>query len=83
MTTHVSETTGGWWGSLIQSARNKSTDAIEFMKRDLTEFGKTVQSDASRAVTQTSSTLKDTLKAENTASATARVKDGGSNFLEE
>lgn len=72
---------GGWWGSWIQAARDKSTDAIEFFKRDLTEFGRTVQSDTSRAVTQTSSTLKETLKPENTASATAKVRGGLGKFL--
>lgn len=51
-----------WWGSWptwLQSAKEKSTNALEFMKRDLSEFKQVVQTDAVAAVSSTAAMLKE------------------------
>ncbi|KAG8196679.1 hypothetical protein JTE90_006588 [Oedothorax gibbosus] len=57
-----------WWGALpswIQSAKEKSSTALEFMKRDLTEFSQVVQTDAVAAVSSTAAILKEKLTVDN------------------
>ncbi|KAJ8306197.1 hypothetical protein KUTeg_016742 [Tegillarca granosa] len=73
---------GGWWNGWFQAAKEKSSQALEFMKKDLTEFTNVMQQESSKAVSKTSETLKETLKTENTAAATDKLKHGISNFLD-
>ncbi|XP_050402266.1 BSD domain-containing protein 1 isoform X2 [Patella vulgata] len=65
-----------WWGSWIQAAKDTSASAMEFVRRDLGEFTCTVQADTQHAVSATSTTVKETLKAENAATAKSRMKEG-------
>ncbi|XP_055933523.1 BSD domain-containing protein 1-like isoform X2 [Argiope bruennichi] len=57
-----------WWGSWpgwLQTAKEKSSNALEFMKRDLTEFTQVVQTDAVAAVSSTAAMLKEKLTVDN------------------
>ncbi|GFS65683.1 BSD domain-containing protein 1-B [Trichonephila inaurata madagascariensis] len=57
-----------WWGSWpswLQSAKEKSSNALEFMKRDLSEFSHVVQTDAVAAVSSTAAMLKEKLTVDN------------------
>ncbi|GIX78648.1 BSD domain-containing protein 1 [Caerostris darwini] len=59
---------GSWWGSWpswLQSAKEKSSNALEFMKRDLSEFSHVVQTDAVAAVSSTAAMLKEKLTVDN------------------
>lgn len=51
---------GSWWNSFIKSAKEKSINAIEFMKNDLAEFKTTMTTDTSKLVSQASEQLKET-----------------------
>ncbi|XP_070620568.1 BSD domain-containing protein 1 isoform X3 [Erythrolamprus reginae] len=76
---------GGWWRSWLQQSlqtvRDKSTEALEFMKRDLTEFTQVVQHDTACTIAATASVVKEKLATENTSGATEKVRKGLSNFL--
>ncbi|XP_034244407.1 BSD domain-containing protein 1-like isoform X2 [Thrips palmi] len=55
---------GGWWGSLtgvVNAAKNKSAEVLEFVKRDLDELSSTVKNEASQVVNSTTSVLKEQL----------------------
>ncbi|KAF8782141.1 BSD domain-containing protein 1 [Argiope bruennichi] len=57
-----------WWGSWpgwLQTAKEKSSNALEFMRRDLTEFTQVVQTDAVAAVSSTAAMLKEKLTVDN------------------
>ncbi|GFT34439.1 BSD domain-containing protein 1 [Nephila pilipes] len=57
-----------WWGSWpswLQTAKEKSSNALEFMKRDLSEFSHVVQTDAVAAVSSTAAMLKEKLTVDN------------------
>ncbi|KAL1468420.1 hypothetical protein MTO96_041498, partial [Rhipicephalus appendiculatus] len=51
-----------WWNSWLQTAKDKSSTAYEFFKRDLTEFSSTVQQDTAQAVSSTAAFVRDKLK---------------------
>ncbi|XP_066494435.1 BSD domain-containing protein 1 isoform X2 [Tiliqua scincoides] len=76
---------GGWWRSWlqqsIQTVKEKSTEALEFMKRDLTEFSQVVQHDTACTIAATASVVKDKLATEGSSGATEKVRKGLSNFL--
>ncbi|XP_048356809.1 BSD domain-containing protein 1 isoform X3 [Sphaerodactylus townsendi] len=77
---------GGWWRSWlqqsIQTVKEKSTEALEFMKRDLTEFGQVVQHDTACTIAATASVVKEKLaKTEGSSGTTEKVRKGLSNFL--
>ncbi|KAJ6654300.1 hypothetical protein lerEdw1_007222 [Lerista edwardsae] len=77
---------GGWWRSWlqqsIQTVKEKSTEALEFMKRDLTEFTQVVQHDTACTIAATASVVKERLaKTESSSGATEKVRKGLSNFL--
>ncbi|GBO01491.1 hypothetical protein AVEN_15215-1 [Araneus ventricosus] len=68
-----------WWGSWpgwLQTAKEKSSNALEFMKRDLTEFTQVVQTDAVAAVSSTAAMLKEKLTIENMCCITVEVGAG-------
>ncbi|KAK3089167.1 hypothetical protein FSP39_001409, partial [Pinctada imbricata] len=73
---------GGWWGSWIQSAKEKSLSALEMVKKDLSEFTCTMSNDTSQVVVNASDKLKESLKTENTTAARDRVRNGITSFLE-
>ncbi|XP_058051808.1 BSD domain-containing protein 1 isoform X3 [Ahaetulla prasina] len=76
---------GGWWRSWLQQSlqtvRDKSTEALEFMKRDLTEFTQVVQHDTACTIAATASVVKEKLATESSSGATEKVRKGLSNFL--
>ncbi|XP_044770403.1 BSD domain-containing protein 1 isoform X3 [Neomonachus schauinslandi] len=57
----------GWWRSWLQQSyqavKEKSSEALEFMKRDLTEFTQVVQHDAACTIVATASVVKEKLAA--------------------
>ncbi|RWS02623.1 beta-hexosaminidase subunit alpha-like protein [Dinothrombium tinctorium] len=60
--------TGGWsWSSLLQNAKQKvisqSSETLEFMKRDLTEFKETVQKDTVSVVSSTADYFRKAMNA--------------------
>ncbi|XP_042296268.1 BSD domain-containing protein 1 isoform X1 [Sceloporus undulatus] len=76
---------GGWWRSWLQQSlqtvKEKSTEALEFMKRDLTEFTQVVQHDTACTIAATASVVKEKLATENSSGATEKMRKGLSNFL--
>ncbi|NWZ69036.1 BSDC1 protein, partial [Acrocephalus arundinaceus] len=60
----------------------QSTEALEFMKRDLAEFTQVVQHDTACTIAATASVVKDKLaRAEGSSGATEKVRKGLSDFL--
>ncbi|XP_006895031.1 PREDICTED: BSD domain-containing protein 1 isoform X3 [Elephantulus edwardii] len=57
----------GWWRSWLQQSyqavKEKSSEALEFMKRDLTEFSQVVQHDTACTIAATASVVKEKLAA--------------------
>ncbi|XP_021539863.1 BSD domain-containing protein 1 isoform X2 [Neomonachus schauinslandi] len=75
----------GWWRSWLQQSyqavKEKSSEALEFMKRDLTEFTQVVQHDAACTIVATASVVKEKLATEGSSGATEKMKKGLSDFL--
>ncbi|XP_059140222.1 BSD domain-containing protein 1-like isoform X3 [Physella acuta] len=67
-----------WLGGWVQTAKEKSTSALEFVKKDLAEFTCTMQKDTELVVEKT----KESLNKEKTAQATNKVKAGLTSFLD-
>ncbi|OCT92153.1 hypothetical protein XELAEV_18015208mg [Xenopus laevis] len=76
---------GSWWRSWLQqsytSVRDKSAEALEFMKRDLNEFTRVVQHDTACTIAATASVVKEKLVVEGSSGTTEKVKKGLSDFL--
>lgn len=79
---------GGWWGSWVSTAKNKSAEVFEFMKKDISEFSSAVKTEAStiaEAVKSEASTIaeavKETLQLDNEESPAGTVKKSVSSFL--
>uniref|UniRef100_W5M3S1 BSD domain containing 1 n=1 Tax=Lepisosteus oculatus TaxID=7918 RepID=W5M3S1_LEPOC len=76
---------GGWWGGWLQqsfqSVKEKSAEAYEFLKRDLTEFTHVVQHDTACTIAATASAVKEKLAVEGSSETTQKVKKGLSNIL--
>ena len=49
---------GGWLGGWLQAAKDKSTEAITFIRRDLEEFTAVVQTDTRNLVASTTNTIR-------------------------
>ncbi|XP_070366545.1 BSD domain-containing protein 1 isoform X13 [Equus asinus] len=58
-----------------------SSEALEFMKRDLTEFTQVVQHDTACTIAATASVVKEKLATEGSSGATEKMKKGLSDFL--
>ncbi|XP_063575616.1 BSD domain-containing protein 1 isoform X4 [Pongo abelii] len=75
----------GWWRSWLQQSyqavKEKSSEALEFMKRDLTEFTQVVQHDTACTIAATASVVKEKLVTEGSSGATEKMKKGLSDFL--
>ncbi|XP_075709247.1 BSD domain-containing protein 1 isoform X3 [Rhinoderma darwinii] len=76
---------GGWWRSWLHqsysSVRDKSTEALEFMKRDLTEFSRVVQHDTACTIAATATVVKEKLSVDGSSGTTEKVKKSLSDFL--
>ncbi|KFQ35670.1 BSD domain-containing protein 1, partial [Merops nubicus] len=59
----------------------QSTEALEFMKRDLAEFTQVVQHDTACTIAATASVVKDRLAVKVSSGATEKVRKGLSDFL--
>ncbi|XP_071481232.1 BSD domain-containing protein 1-like [Diadema antillarum] len=82
------EEAGGWWGhdwgGWLKTVQEKSGQALEQMKKDLGEFGSTIQKDTAQAAASTATLIKEKLKVpedEDDVTTTARMKIGFSNLL--
>lgn len=72
---------GGWWDSWYKAAKDKSTEVLQFVKRDLDEFSTTIRSEASNVVSSTTSVLKDKLRLDEPESTASTMKRSVSSFL--
>ncbi|NXH27482.1 BSDC1 protein, partial [Myiagra hebetior] len=59
----------------------QSSEALEFMKRDLAEFTQVVQHDTACTIAATASVVKDKLAVKGSSGATEKVRKGLSDFL--
>ncbi|XP_034530968.1 BSD domain-containing protein 1 [Notolabrus celidotus] len=75
----------GWWGGWLQQSfqavKEKSTEALEFIKRDLTEFSTVVQHDTTCSLVATATAVKNKLAVEGSSETTEKVKKSLSSFL--
>ncbi|KAF5897627.1 BSD domain-containing protein 1 isoform X1, partial [Clarias magur] len=76
---------GAWWGGWlqqsIQSLKDRSSEAYEFIKRDLTEFSTVVQHDTACSIVATANAVKSKLAVEGSSETTEKVKKSLSNIL--
>lgn len=79
---------GGWWGSWVNTAKSKSAEVFEFMKKDITEFSSAVKTEATtiaEAVKTEASTIaeavKESLQLDNEESPAGTVKKSVSSFF--
>ncbi|KAF2883553.1 hypothetical protein ILUMI_22617 [Ignelater luminosus] len=70
-----------WLTSWLNAAKVKSSEVLEFVKKDLEEFGSTVKNEASSMVSTTGSVLEKTLKLNEPESAASSMKRSFSSFL--
>ncbi|XP_022048117.1 BSD domain-containing protein 1 isoform X1 [Acanthochromis polyacanthus] len=75
----------GWWGGWLQQSfqavKDKSSEALEFLKRDLTEFSTVVQHDTACSIVATATAVKNKLAVEGSSETTEKVKKSLSSFL--
>ncbi|CAH1117277.1 unnamed protein product [Phaedon cochleariae] len=70
-----------WFGSWLNAAKNKSTEVLEFVKKDLEEFGSAVRNEATSVVSSTGSVLEKTLSLDSPDSTASNMKKSFSAFL--
>ncbi|XP_068194672.1 BSD domain-containing protein 1 [Antennarius striatus] len=75
----------GWWGGWLQQSfqavKDKSSEALEFLKRDLAEFSTVVQHDTTCSIVATATAVKNKLAVEGSSETTEKVKKSLSSFL--
>ncbi|KAM6912478.1 BSD domain-containing protein 1 [Xenentodon cancila] len=75
----------GWWGGWLQQSfqavKDKSSEALEFLKRDLTEFSTVVQHDTTCSIVATATAVRNKLAVEGSSETTEKVKKSLSSFL--
>ncbi|XP_047467424.1 BSD domain-containing protein 1 isoform X2 [Mugil cephalus] len=75
----------GWWGGWLQQSfqavKEKSSEALEFLKRDLTEFSTVVQHDTACSIVATATAVKNKLAVEGSSETSEKVKKSLSSFL--
>ncbi|KAF7658469.1 hypothetical protein LDENG_00012550 [Lucifuga dentata] len=75
----------GWWGGWLQQSfqavKDKSSEAFEFIKRDLTEFSNVVQHDTTCSLVATATAVRNKLAVEGSSETTEKVKKSLSSFL--
>ncbi|XP_028837451.1 BSD domain-containing protein 1 [Denticeps clupeoides] len=72
---------GGWFQQSFQAVRDKSAEAYEFLKRDLTEFSNVIQHDTTCSIVATASAVRSKLAVEGSSETTEKVKKSLSNIL--
>ncbi|XP_037097730.1 BSD domain-containing protein 1 isoform X3 [Syngnathus acus] len=72
---------GGWLHQSFQAVKDKSSEALEFIKRDLTEFSTVVQHDTACSIVATAAAVKNKLAVEGSSETTEKVKKSLSSFL--
>ncbi|XP_014842918.1 PREDICTED: BSD domain-containing protein 1 [Poecilia mexicana] len=72
---------GGWFQQSYQAVKDKSSEALEFLQRDLTEFSTVVQRDTTRSIVATANAVKNKLAVEGSSETTEKVKKSLSSFL--
>uniref|UniRef100_A0A1A7XPY1 BSD domain containing 1 n=1 Tax=Iconisemion striatum TaxID=60296 RepID=A0A1A7XPY1_9TELE len=72
---------GGWFQQSFQAVKDKSSEALEFLKRDLTEFSTVVQHDTACSIVATANAVKNKLAVEGSSDTTEKVKKSLSSFL--
>ncbi|KAJ0008823.1 hypothetical protein NQD34_016238 [Periophthalmus magnuspinnatus] len=72
---------GGWFQQSFQAVKEKSSEALEFIKRDLTEFSTVVQHDTACSIVATATAVKNKLAVEGSSETTEKVKKSLSSFL--
>ncbi|XP_077477706.1 BSD domain-containing protein 1 isoform X2 [Stigmatopora argus] len=72
---------GGWLQQSFQAVKDKSSEALEFIKRDLTEFSTVVQHDTACSLVATATAVKNKLAVEGSSETTEKVKKSLSSFL--
>ncbi|KAM4723478.1 BSD domain-containing protein 1 [Anableps anableps] len=72
---------GGWFQQSFQAVKDKSSEALEFLKRDLTEFSTVVQHDTACSIVATANAVKNKLAVEGSSETTEKVKKSLSSFL--
>lgn len=70
-----------WWDSWYKTAKDKSVEVLQFVKRDLDEFSTAVKNEASSVVSSTTSALKDKLKLDEPESTANTMKRSVSSFF--
>ncbi|CAH1965575.1 unnamed protein product [Acanthoscelides obtectus] len=75
------EKTDNWLGSWLNAAKNKSTEVLEFVKKDLEEFGSVVKNEANCVISSTGSVLENTLSLDSPTSTASTMKRSFSSFL--
>ncbi|XP_075223300.1 BSD domain-containing protein 1-like isoform X2 [Lycorma delicatula] len=70
-----------WWNSWMNTAKTKSAEVFEFVKRDLDEFSSAVKQEATAVVANTTSAFKETLQLDKPESTVSNVKRSFSSFL--
>uniref|UniRef100_A0A665TWD8 BSD domain-containing protein n=1 Tax=Echeneis naucrates TaxID=173247 RepID=A0A665TWD8_ECHNA len=85
VTVGVSAHREGWWGGWLQQSfqavKEKSSEALEFIKRDLTEFSTVVQHDTACSIVATATAVRNRLAVEGSSETTEKVKKSLSSFL--
>ncbi|XP_022907260.1 BSD domain-containing protein 1-like isoform X2 [Onthophagus taurus] len=77
----MAESNDSWFGSWLNAAKNKSTEVLEFVKKDLGELGQAVKTEATNMVSSTGSVLEKTLRLNEPESTANTVKKSISSFL--
>lgn len=72
---------GGWFQQSYQAVKDKSSEALEFIKRDLTEFSTVVQHDTACSIVATATAVRNKLAVEGSSETTEKVKKSLSSFL--
>ncbi|XP_041668289.1 BSD domain-containing protein 1 [Cheilinus undulatus] len=72
---------GGWLQQSFQAVKDKSSEALEFIKRDLTEFSTVVQHDTTCSIVATATAVRNKLAVESSSETTEKVKKSLSSFL--
>ncbi|KAK9511310.1 hypothetical protein O3M35_005884 [Rhynocoris fuscipes] len=67
----------GWWGTIVNSAKSKSAEVFEFVKKDFNELSSAVKSEATTIATN----VKDSLQLDKEDSTANTVKKSLSSFF--
>ncbi|XP_017779680.1 PREDICTED: BSD domain-containing protein 1-like isoform X1 [Nicrophorus vespilloides] len=77
----MAQNNDNWFGSWLSAAKNKSCEVLEFVKKDLEEFGNVVKTEATNVVTSTGTAIEKTLKLDEPESTASSMKRSFSSFL--